>query len=327
MFKSSRLGRSALLAAFSLVCIAFSPAVAQAQDTFQLGTGGTGGAYFTFGQELSGQCGQEVGFTAALQESGTPGNVSDMLANQKPWGMGQLDWLVFEGMSQDLSRIKVLAPLFPEQVLFIIKSDLVTKDTSVQGKMLGWIGMNKGAPLIDITSLAGLPVVSFGGAHATASLIRLQGGVAYNLLPPKTSFKEAWDSVQSGQAAAMVAVQGFKNGNFRGLPDAELAKVRFLPIPPQVANQFKSYRPAKASYPKMAPVQTIEVMSALLTYDYQKGSMAARTKALQECLYRVSDDMASTPGKSPAWRNVKDKDTELAWPRWNPPAAVKAGKK
>ncbi len=322
---ASRFGRGVLLAATLSLAAAFSPA--HAQEAFQLGTGGKGGAYFTFGTELAGQCGQEVGFNAAIQENGTAGNVTDILANQKPWGMGQLDWLVFEGMTQDLSRVKVLAPLFPEQVLFIIRSDLVSKDTSFQGKALGWIGMNKGTALADITSLAGLPVVSFGGAQATASLIRLQGGVAYNLLPAKTSFTEAWNAVQSGEAAAMVAVQAAKNGNFRDLPAAETAKVRFLPIPAQVANQFKSYKPSKASYPNMAPVQTIEVMSALLTYDYQKGKMADRTKALQDCLVRVAEDMASTPKTSPAWRNIKDFSTELAWPRWSPPAVTKGGKK
>lgn len=323
MFKSSRFSRCFLLAAFSVACIVTTPS--RAQDTFQLGTGGKGGAYFTFGTELAGQCGQEVGFTAALQENGTAGNVQDILSNQKPWAIGQLDWLVVEAMSQDLSRVKVLAPLFPEQVLFIIKQDLVNKDQSLFGKAQGLVGMNKGKPLADIKDLAGLPVVAFGGSYNTAKLIQLQGNVPYNLLPPKTSFSEAWAAVQSGEAAAMVAVQGFKNGNFRDLPDAELAKVRFLEIPPGVTSQFKAYKPAKAAYPKMAPVQTMEVMSALLTYDYQKGAMAIRTKALQDCLLRVADDMASTPGKSPAWRNIKE-SAELAWPRWVAPASAK-GKK
>lgn len=297
---------------------------ARAQQTFGMGTGGAAGMYFAFGREISEACGQDVGMKAELEENGSAGNVQAILDNSRPWGMAQLDYLAVEGIERDLTRIKVLVPMFPEQVVFM-SARAVTKS---EGGATGWaknlVGI-KGAELTTVRDLAGLPVASFGGSVATAKLIQSKG-VTYNMLPPSGSFADALALVEQGKAAALIAVQAKVKGNFRNLPPATLAKFKFLEVPSDIVSQFKAYKPSKVEYPGMAGVQSMEVMSAVVTFNYQKGPMVAKTLALRECILKTADELGNMPGKSPAWGNMK-LEAELPWERWTPPASVQVRRK
>jgi TRAP-type uncharacterized transport system substrate-binding protein len=312
-----------LIYAFMTSVLAFWPQTSRAQDTkFSLGTGGQTGAYFTFGKQLSSVCGETAGFTAVVQENGTEGNVDAVLANRFPWFIGQVDYLAFRGMSEDLSVIKVLMPLFPEQVLFLTRNDVTSTSGGFNVPLVGNVGGTK-TQLADVTQLTGRKVGAFGGAKATANLIRLQGGVAYEIME-YTGWDAAYAALSKKEVDAIVAVQAKTEGNLRGLPDAVVKSLRVLPIPAETVARFKSYRPAQVKYPNMAPASSMEVMSALFTRNYTKGPMVARTEALRKCAMDAADAQSQMPGTSPAWANIKS-GQDVPWEKWAPPSA--AGRK
>ena len=310
--------RNALALLFVFFCSA-----SMAQQV-SLGTGGSNGLYWKFGQELSAACGAEVGFKAIPQDAGTEGNVNAALSNEIPWFIGQLDYLARRGQEEDLTSLQALLPLFPEQALVLTRSDVVAKSG-------GWNigGFNVGGsskPLASVTELAGRKVVTFGGAKATTELLRLQGGVQFSEIVAATNWDAAYGQLMDPKSGvdALILVQGKgTKGNLRGLPDQVAKTLRLLEIPSDVTSRFKIYSPDTATYPFMGSVKTMSVMSALFTKAYKKGPMVAKTAALKDCALRTAEINADTPGSSPAWGMIKSK-AAIPWQTWEAPEAPKA---
>ena len=111
----------------------------------------------------------------------------------------QTDVLFYRARNEDLSGIKTLFALYPEEVHIIT----ATVSPILEGGTLG-IG-KKPAQINRLEDLAGRPVAAWGGSIVTAQVIRLQSEVNFTVAEV-ADFKSAKDALDSGQVAAIIMI-------------------------------------------------------------------------------------------------------------------------
>lgn len=324
--------------AVSLVLTFFcmSAALAQALPTIPVSTGSKTGSYFKFMTQVQEVC-PEVRLN--IQESaGTTANFDAMEANEVSVAPGQLDVANLYKRTKDMSNIKLLVPLFPEQVHFLTRADVVKKEGGYNLGFIGNVG-GKEVQLRNVLDLAGKKIATAGGSYMTAKMFAIDSGISIQPIDAGSADK-AMAGVLAGTYDAAIFVGAAPLGTITGTkeaPNPKITSLRLLEVPDAVMSKLSIFKKAQPlTYRGMGPggdnVQAIEVMSGLFTQNYGKSPMGDAIYALQQCLIREAPGQAAVPGRHPAWRNIRT-TAGLNWDVWQyagaqtAPAPGKPGKK
>lgn len=298
--------------------LGFGIAESHAQSlTVPVFTGSKTGSYYKFVDQASKVCSAEVRIQV-VESGGSLANLDAIEANEAAVVVSQLDILDLYKKTKDMSNVKLLAPLFPEQVHFVTRSD-VTK-TEGGRSVLGFQFGGGKVQLNTAMDLAGKKVAAAGGSHKTAQVIMYLGGLPMNLMEVRTA-DMAIQGLLAGTYDAAILVGAQPLGTITAMGE-KMASLRLLPVPEELAAKLS------AVYTKGQPlvyramgaggdnVRTIQVMSALVTQNYPKSAMGDAVFAFQQCLMREAATQATIPGNHPAWRNLR-LTSGVNWDAWN----------
>jgi TRAP-type uncharacterized transport system substrate-binding protein len=138
----------------------------------------------------------------------------------------------------------------------------------------------------------------------------------------------AINALLNGQADAAILVGAQPLGTITAMADKQ-ATLRLLPIPDEIIAKISSVytKGHPLTYRGMGAggdnVQTVQVMSGIVTQNYGKSKMGDAIYAFQQCLLREAGDQATIPGNHPAWRNLR-MTTGLNWDLWSYQGATQA---
>lgn len=297
------------------------PAKAQKPTTVPISTGSETGSYFRFGKEAAALV-PSVNIRV-VPSSGSTQNLDRLEANEVSLAIVQLDVLDLYSKTRDMSNVRVVVPLFPEQVHFITRANLGQKEG---GYGIGNFKVGaKEVVLNNAADLAGRKVGAAGGSYYTAQVIAYLAPLQMNL-QELGSADEVIAKILSGELDAGIMVGAQPLGTITKMGE-RMAQLKLLPVPEDLASKVaKIYGKAQPlSYRQMGAggnnVSTIEVKSALVTQNYRKGPMAEAVAEFRKGLFDVAEEQAATPGTHPAWRNVKP-GAQSSWPMWEPPAEL-----
>lgn len=280
----------------ALMSMVFSSA-AFAQQQLKVSTGSAGWTYSRMFNEFKEFCGTQIPLIE-MPSTGSVQNMDRIIGNDANGAIVQTDVLFYRARNEDLSNIKTLFALHSEEVHLATPVVSPIKAGGVMG-----VGA-KPVQFQDVTSLAGQVVAAWGGGYITAQVIRLQTEIPFQVAEV-ANFEEAQKLVQSGQAAALLAVGG--------QPVGEIAKLdrgwKLLSFPEQVAVKLKSvYVPAKLNYSNLGQngqgVQTVATEALFITRAYKTPKYTESLGALRACFYRHADDLAEKTGTHKKWANV-----------------------
>jgi TRAP-type uncharacterized transport system substrate-binding protein len=304
------------LASMSLACLFAGAAFAQV--TVPVGTGSETGSYFKFISQAALVCQQDVRISNR-KSAGSTENLDLMEANEVSLGISQLDILDLYKRTRDMSSIKLLAPLFPEQIHFVARADL----TKIEGQktFMGMAvpGTGTKVQLQTAQDLAGKRVGAAGGSLKTAQLISILSGIPMNI-QDTGSPDQALAQVIAGTLDAAILVGAQPLGTLTNLK-GNIGQVRLLPVPEAMAAKLSSVygKSQPLTYRAMGAggdsVPTVQVMSALVTQNYPKSAMGDAVYSFQQCLLREAPVQATVPGNHPAWRNLRV-TSGLNWDAW-----------
>lgn len=308
-----------------VLAVVTGPALAQPQISLPISTGSETGSYFRFIRETAQVCSSQVRIENRTS-TGSPMNLDRLEANDVSLGVVQTDVLNLYANTKDMSNIKVLVPLFPEQLHFVTRAALGKEGGYGVGSFR--VGQ-KEVVLNTVEDLNGRKLAAAGGSYMTAQVVQQVGQLGFQLFEGKTS-DDVLKGVANGTYDAGLLVCAQPCPIFQGKkPDgsdnpealAALANLKLLPVTDKVASSMaRIYTKASAlSYKSMGQggqnVPALQVMSSLVTQDYKKGARAESVAALRQCLWEMAPEQAATPGTHPAWRNVKPNATSN-WPMW-----------
>lgn len=283
-----------------------------------VGTGSPTGSYFKFVSQAAQSCKAEAQ-VSPVETAGSTENLDGLENNTFALGISQLDILDLYRRTRDMSNIKVLVPLFPEQVHFLTRGDV----TKLEGQktLLGIPIFKTGTrvQLSTVSDLAGKTVVAAGGSAGTARVISILGGISWNLREVKTA-DQAVTEVAEGKADAAILVGAQPLGTILQLKENQAA-FRLLPVSDDLISKLSSVyvKSQPLVYRAMGAggdsVQTVHVMSALMTQNYPKSAMGDAVYRFQQCLLRIAPDQATVVGSHPAWRNLRS-TAGVNWEIW-----------
>lgn len=293
---------------FSLIwiCAALFVTSAFAQQA-KISSGGKGGTYFTMVNQVVATCGTDGSLVNVEQLGGSPATITDIVNNKATGGTVQFDVLWMRSRNQDLTMIKTLFPMHPEQVHIVALNKDIKK-----GGVMGFGGTT--TVLNDVRSLKGLNVGAQGGSIYTAQAINQLSGLGFNIISDFKSSVEVLNAVREGKIHAAVLVGG--------APMEIISKLsrefRLLPFDQQTTDKIKDiYRPKSVVYENMSTtgVPTVEVDALFVVNNYKSAKMSALLNKVRDCVKENIDDLRETDGSHPAWRGVKFDSNER--PKWD----------
>lgn len=298
------------------------------QITLNFSTGGNKGAYFAFIKEVSGVCGGNAYKVTAEVSSGSSENVERMLANEVVGAPIQLDVAENYKATRDLSGLRPLMALFPEQAHFVTRAELGEKEaTEVFGRKIqigSWKFDAKPVVLNTIEDLAGRNVAAAGGSYYTGMMMRhpTVGGLPMNLkeLTGPSAANDAIAGVLTGEYAAAIMVTAQPAKLITELGE-NASKLKLLPVSDAMFSKISRFYPNKTSlsYRKMGAggtnIPSFEVMSVLMVQNYTTGKYAVALADLRQCILDNAKELSGQPGTSLAWRHIA-KNGEIKVPNW-----------
>lgn len=297
----------------SLVAIAaLSIGVVSAQS-IKVSTGGAKGTYSAQFKELSGMCSTQL----QLQEvasSGSVQNIDRIVGNEVNMGFVQTDVLHYKGRTEDLSNIKTLFAMAPEQVHLVA----LAQSNEKSGGTLGFGA--KDVVYNTVNDLGGRTVVAAGGSYITAQVIRLQTEIPFQVVEVGSA-EEALKVLASGKASAALLVGGSPLGQVASLGK----EFKLLSFPEATIAKLKNvYNPAKLNYSKMgaAGVATVSTDALLVTRSYTTQKYVEGLAKLRACLSANVSELAETTGYHPSWSKV-DINNKGKWTWYELPTSKK----
>ena len=289
---------------------------AQNLPTLVLTTGAEGGGYHKWSTQSAAMC-EDVVRVQVLPSTGGPENLNRLESNDANMALMQMDTLLLNAAARQISGIKVLTPMFPEQLHFIARVGLAKSSGGVAG-----IGATK-TPVDFVTQLGGMSVAAAGGAQDTAQYI--SNTLKFTVVRDPGTSKDVVAKVLKGQYDVGLLTGVFPIDWLKGMAPADKNQLKFLSVPKEGVAGLNAYRPGSLSYSGFAGLgttatPTFQVSSVLMVQDYKKGVKAEAVARYRECLYERSEDMASETGSHPAWRFIKPNSTVDNWPMWEAPA-------
>lgn len=282
-----------------LAVILFAVSMSVFGQQLKVATGGPKGTYSTMLKELNAQCSETITLTE-LNTSGSNENVTLLIGNQINAAIVQTDVLYYRAKTEDLSNVKTLLALHPEEVHVISLRDTGKKKGAHEafGVSVG------GEPLVfsSVSDLAGYKLGAAGGSVITAQYVRMQAEIAYNVVQFNNN-DDVIKALTAGtiDAALMVVgapskdVQGLK-GNFKILPFSESSMGKLKDV----------YRPARLNYANLNAqgITTVATDALLVTRDYKTARMLEALSKFRACALAKIDDLKETLGTHPKWQSV-----------------------
>lgn len=284
-------------------------AIAYAQAPLSIITGPKTGTYYAFGQDIA-RIAKDASLPMQIVDSeGSVDNIKLINYTEgASLGIVQSDVLGFlsrsnnPGLQKILSRLRVVFPLYPEEVHVLARKDIADfKD--LQGKKVA-VGEDGSGHMLTAVNL-------FAIEQIVPSDIR------------KVSPEEAVVEVLRGDLDAMVYVGGKPVKMFKNMEDLSnpehrkfallLQQVHFLPM--NSAKFYEEYEPAEISHDDYMFVQktvpTIAVQSALVAIDNHGKDSCSTLKKLAEAVQQ--NFAALQKSGHPKWREVNLSGEVQGW--------------
>lgn len=301
---------------------------AMAQDAV-IASGGKTGTYYRMVNDILARCdGKPLNFRHVEQPDGSLGNLDSLLRkNDNPvdLAMMQSDVLALKQSSEDLSGIRTVYAMFPEEVHFVAKKSLqVKKGATVVG---GYTvpGTGNMAPVSNVQELVGLRVGAAGGSVVTARVLQQKMRLSYEVVP-FASNDELKKALDTDKVAAIVVVGGQPAGLVKDLTPA----YRLLAVPEQLITKevLDIYRTAQVSYRQMGPesegVRTVAVDSLLVARNFANPRMLEGLGALRACIDMNLLEMKDSRNTHGKWQMVKGTaDEKGKWRFYDLPTPAK----
>ncbi len=294
----------------------------------EIATGDINGSYSRYIKEMAEVCNNDAYTFKIRTTKGSPFNLDLILANEVPGGIAQLDVGDLYRNTKDLSNIKILIPLFPEQVHFITRAGITKKQlASVKGidiKIGGWTPGASENPVRTVSDIVGMKIAAIGGSAYTARMMMHPnvGNLLITLDDTPNSNKEIVDGILSGIYDVGILVTAYPAGVLDEYK-ATQNKLQLLPIDDALMGRISKFYPMKdsLSYQLMrnsVNVTTVQVMSALLVPNYTKGPYADAFSYMRDCIQGNAEMMASTPRKHLAWSYIASRKGVVpsSWSIW-----------
>lgn len=299
--------KKSLLIAAALAALLSTQAFAQ--EVVVISTGGPKGTYSSFFKSIQMMCGDTVQLIEN-PSAGSDANIDNLINKQADAAFVQSDTLQFTAMNDPRasdSQIRVLLPLYPEEVHVVALRDL-----SKTSGGLTVFGKNVGGTKTQLNSLAdleGVKVGAWGGSYTTARAISYLGGVKYETVQFDDD-KKALAALQSGEIAAIVAVGGQPLGFVSGLNNS----YKLLKIDSGLADKVKAYQKARVNYRNLGSdsTETVAARSMLVVKNYSTPARKEKLAALKRCIVSHIGDFKEGTGHHPKWNDV-DLDTPVSW--------------
>lgn len=282
----------------ALIALAMSVSLsAVAQSQLKVSTGGPTGTYSRMFKEFQNVCKDQI-MQIEINSKGSVENVDRLVGNEANAAIVQTDVLFFRARTEDLSNIKTLFTLYPEEV------HVVTMTTSpiMEGGTAGF--GKKPAQINRVEDLQGRTVVAWGGSIVTAQVIRLQSEIGFQVVEV-ADFKTAMAAIETGQAAAIVMVGGQPMADLKALNST----YKLLSFSEASVGKLKSvYVPAKLNYSGMgqggAGIASISTEALYVTYAYKTAKYVESLTALRKCFTENVPDLQETLGTHGKWKTV-----------------------
>lgn len=266
-------------------------------------TGASGGSYAQFFNEINRTCTPMEEWHNAKNEpsTGSVRTLDALLQNQANLGFVQVDTLWARAtIDKDANAglLKVLLPLYPEEVHLLTRASTIRSFSEFSGKRIR----------------------AWGGSFVTGKVLFYKTGIRPQQFFEVPNRDTALQQVERNEADAILAVGGQPMGWVRDLP----AGWRLVPFDmPDKLRDIGVYEPATLNYSNLSPsgIATVAVQSSLVTIDYKSMTKVRSLITLRDCIWTNLDELRETTGNHPKWRVVSPK-TVSSWPLYRdaPPA-------
>lgn len=294
---------------FVLASLAFAlSASVTAQTQVTVSTGSPTGTYSQMFKELQRTCKDQL----EVPSTGSIQNMDRILGNKVNAAIIQTDVLFYRKQHEDLSNIKTLFTLHPEEVHVITPS---VSPIKIGG--IGGIG-GKNLQLKSVGDLAGQSVAAWGGSVITAQFIRSKSEVAFSVLEVQ-DFKSAKQALDDGKVAAIVMVGGQPMSDVQTLDRS----YKLLPFSEAAVGKLKSvYVPAKLNYSNMGQggsgVASIATDALFVTRVYKTATIQDSLSTLRSCFKNNVYEISETLGTHKKWISVNP-DNKGKWEYYDLP--------
>lgn len=288
------------IAVFGVMLAASMGVMAQTQ--LKVATGGSTGTYHRMFTEFQQACKDQI-MQIEVPSKGSVDNMDKLLGNEVNAAIVQTDVLFYRARNEDLSGVKTLFALYPEEVHVITAAVSPIQE----GGTLG-IG-KKPVQFNTVNDLQGRAVAAWGGSIVTAQVIRLQSEINFTVAEV-ADFKAAKAALDSGQVAAIVMVGGQPMDDVKTLNNA----YKLMSFPEATMGKLKSvYVPAKLNYSGMGQggsgVQSIATESLFVTRAYKTEKYVQSLGALRGCFKTNVPELQETTGMHKKWAAVNPDNT------------------
>lgn len=290
----------------AMLLVAFSLGTGQssfAQDMqLKVSTGSTTGTYARMFREFQGACKNQI-MQIEATSNGSVENMDRLLGNEVNAAIVQTDVLFYRARNEDLSGVKTLFALHPEEVHVIGLASLASKEGGFMG-----IGA-KAVPINTINDLTGKKVAAWGGSLITAQVVRLQAELNYQVVEV-ADYKAAKVLLDKGDVSAIFMVGGTPLADVAALN----SNYKLLMFPEATVSKLKSvYVPAKITYSGMgmggSGVQTIATEALYVTRHYKTPKFVSALGALRACFKTSLPELQETTGTHKKWATVNSDNT------------------
>lgn len=288
-----------LIVSLALLAVA---STAMAQSQLKVSTGSATGTYSRMFKEFQGMCKDQI-MQIEVNSTGSVQNMDRILGNEVNAAIVQTDVLFYRARNEDLSKVKTLFALHPEEVHVVAPTVSPIK----AGGVAGFGG--KPIQLNTVQDLAGNTVVAWGGSVVTAQVIRLQSEIPFNVQEVE-NFKQAKEMLDKGAAAAIIMVGGQPMSDLQTLGRDH----KLLAFPEAVIGKLKSvYVPAKLNYSNMGQggsgISSVATEALFVTREYQTPKMRTSLAALRGCFRNSAAELSETLGTHKKWQAVNVSST------------------
>lgn len=303
---------------FLAIAVSLAASLAMAQVPVKVGTGSKTGTYTKIFANIQSVCGDKVQLVE-VNSGGSDDNIDKLVNKEVDAAFVQTDALQFTAMNEPRAseaNIRVLVPLYPEEVHVVAVKDLskISGGFNVFGKNFGGNKTN----LDSLADLAGAKVGAWGGSYTTARAIAFLGGVQFEVVqfPDENAAKA---SLNKGEIAAIIAVGGQPLGFVKNLD----ANYKLLKIDGDLASKVKAYQTARLNYKNVnaSGVATVAARSVLVVKNYSDPARKQKFADLKACILANETEFKEGTGMHPKWNDV-DLKSPTVWATYEVPAVT-----
>jgi len=290
------------------------------QAQISIVTGGKGGTYYPFGEQISKICGNEIGGLNVISTKGSLDNIKRLLVQPDvKFAIVQYDVLLYmkekskynPKMKRAINNLRVVMPFYDEQIHIVVKNGLNLKNINELNGLRVSIG-SKGS-----------------GTYITAKNIMKYGNLKFQQF--YLSLKDSLKAIKRGDIDAFFYVAGVpaKIFNVNNYSHNKLFKfykknIDLIEMKDYNLNNFYPLQTiSQHDYKWLShPVETGAVKSVLITYNYKPNQPSyQRVKNLYKCIYSNINLLQSDPIFHKKWKEVSP--TNFSSIKWKIHPAVR----